>query len=28
VIDRIAEVETSRGDRPVKNVTMKLTVIK
>lgn len=28
VIDKIAEVETKRGDRPVENVSMKLTVIK
>lgn len=28
VIDKIAEVETKRGDRPVKNIPMKLTLIK
>jgi peptidyl-prolyl cis-trans isomerase B (cyclophilin B) len=28
VIDKIAEVETQRGDRPVENISMKLTVIK
>jgi peptidyl-prolyl cis-trans isomerase B (cyclophilin B) len=28
VIDKIAEVETKRGDRPVEDVSMKLTVIK